>query len=96
MATERSHGFVFSATTKDKPPHDDGGLHDPSQKQKTSFRDMVPEPRKKVDLLKENLAKIFYHNDTPLLPNIFDHYLTVQCWSPHFISPTAKIDRMMV
>lgn len=73
MATERSHGFVFSATTKDKPPDDDGGLHDPSQKQKTSFRDMVmgkqqaPEPRKKVDLLKENLAKIVYHNDTPPL-----------------------------
>lgn len=27
---------------------------------------------------------------------IFDHYLTVQCWSPAFISPTAKIERTLV
>lgn len=27
---------------------------------------------------------------------IFDHYLTVQCCSPAFISPTAKIERTMV
>lgn len=27
---------------------------------------------------------------------IFDHYLTVQCWSQDFIAPTAKIDRTMV
>lgn len=26
----------------------------------------------------------------------FDHYLTIQCWSPDFIAPTAKIDRTMV
>jgi hypothetical protein len=27
---------------------------------------------------------------------IFDHYLTVQCWTPEFASPTAKIDKTMV
>lgn len=27
---------------------------------------------------------------------IFDHYLTVQSWSPEFVSPTATIDRTMV
>lgn len=27
---------------------------------------------------------------------IFDHYLTMQCWSPAFISPKAKIDKTMV
>lgn len=27
---------------------------------------------------------------------IFDHYLTVQTWSPHFICPAAKIHRAMV
>ncbi|XP_045798039.1 uncharacterized protein LOC123892283 [Trifolium pratense] len=27
---------------------------------------------------------------------IYDHYLTVQCWSQEFASPTAKIDKTMV
>lgn len=27
---------------------------------------------------------------------IFDHYLTIQTWTPDFISPTAKIDKTMV
>lgn len=27
---------------------------------------------------------------------IFDHYLTIQTWSPEFVSPTAKIDKTMV
>lgn len=27
---------------------------------------------------------------------IYDHYLTVQCWSQDFTAPTAKIDRTMV
>lgn len=27
---------------------------------------------------------------------IFDHYLTLQCWTPEFSPPTAKIDKTMV
>lgn len=27
---------------------------------------------------------------------VFDHYLTVQTWTPEFMSPTAKIDKTMV
>lgn len=27
---------------------------------------------------------------------IFDHYLTVQTWSPDFVSPIAKVERTLV
>lgn len=39
-----------------------------------------------------DLAKVI--NEGPWM--IFDHYLTVQYWSPEFMSPTAKIDKTMV
>lgn len=171
--------FVFSAAVENRPPDGGGGSFSFPLHQKTSFRDMVmgqqqaPPVRKKIDLFKESLAEIVYHNDNPLLPilkiddkvfeglcepwkdalvvkllgknigyrilkekiertwklsagfdimdidndffmvkfdsaadrakvmyegpwMIFDHYLTVQCWSPAFVSLTATIEHTMV
>lgn len=179
MEIDSSHGFEFSTLAHDKPPDGGGGNFIPTKQPKASFGDMVigqkeaPTPRKKVDLLKEKLAKIEYENGNPLKPTvhiapsvleglnfpwqdalivsllgkrigfrtlkdglhkvwklvagfemmdigngyymvkfdeqadlskvmdggpwmIFDHYLTMQCWSPVFVSPMAKIEKTMV
>lgn len=73
-------GLVFSAgagvpTTENEPP-DRGATKKNEEKTKVSFRDMVmgnkevPATRKKVDLLKEELATIEYEDDNPMKPKV--------------------------
>lgn len=75
MDVDSSQDFEFSAMAHDKPPNGGGGI--PTKQPKTLFRDMVIgqkealTPRKKVDLLKEKLAKIEYEDGDPLKPMMY-------------------------
>lgn len=65
------NGFVFSSAAMNKPPDEGGGNHT-----KLSFRDKLigqqqaPPPRKRVDLLDQNLTCIEYKDNNPLLPMV--------------------------